>query len=855
MTERGNHEGTTPIVSGLSTREEYVQRAIRSIERVRMQSTNTSGEYSNVVGISGARGVGKSTLLQYACKRLRRSPADIVLDIITPSDLGSAKSLFVLVLMALKLHLEDFQRVHRSEREVHKTAQEFHERLVSILLDATRSTRAYLPNIQSAAQNADEFGWQMVQGERSAYQAKRDFAQWLPEFLNFQSGFVTKRQEAKHPLLIVPLDDFDLSPELLPSTIEDIGRFLSGLRVAVLLAFTDDAMIRAVSHRILFSYVPIIDRLEQMHLWNPAAVSREVDDFIAKFVPDPLRVQLPQWEKPIEKMLFRPPEGGATILELMSSIRLAEHYRVSRFSDFFDLSNAVFLGQEQGNVIPSYFVSILPSSARGLSHLHEVLLQIVEQHDSSEPLNGKEVFSLLKTFTGICVGDLPHQDRVEWADAVIFRPDGRIEFNFMGLEWYYKRGNRATILKRDSHAYIRPVIQNIDKFTAKDNQKVRQIGNVLSVVDDTASIDFSINYIESFLVRRKTGEKSEDQKGREVSYLLLAGLVRIFTEADEVLRGPQAYSFGFPSYNFSHILTNVSFDGKKTDSLSVGVPDWLYYLPYFIVAKVWNTWTEDILAWDEDAFRVHIENTLLLDFFCVQNLLLILYTNSGTRIMVRRLGDLKQAYSSLKGWLEESKNELAEKVRELAGGAGEYKFRTHHKLLREFAICAIHATNRLAASQDLMNWLCDNVIKPCNAALAANERASEIWETVGGRPTFDAPDSPAGCSLISDLLETLFKVDKKLFEKIAEDIYSRWEAIVLKRAKGQYAIVQQLQEQKLISESEADTMLDKGLTAAIRAKLTGLLKPQNMALIEQTFQVALDDTGKEGRPPETFKAR
>jgi hypothetical protein len=251
-----------------------MEKVVMNVGALRSQKKEGFVEYRNVIGISGSRGVGKSTILHAARKELGKNPHDLVLEVISPSDINVTESIISVVMISilyqLKQKIAEYEKVtdsgkNKPEEDPIFHLNKFHEKLISIALGLSRSTKIALPSIQNAAAG-DEFSWQLIQAEQSLYGSKRLFNEWLEDFMEYNSSLIKESSEKRRGMLIISLDDFDLFPDLLPRAVTDIGRYLQSDRIVVLMAFTEDAMIRAVAHHIVKPYTPRLEQLEKLRL-------------------------------------------------------------------------------------------------------------------------------------------------------------------------------------------------------------------------------------------------------------------------------------------------------------------------------------------------------------------------------------------------------------------------------------------------------------------------------------------------------------------------------------------------------------------------------------------------------------
>jgi len=428
-------------------RREFADLVLKQIEILRVRAAGSQVEFGNVIGISGGRGVGKSTVVRQVCSRLRAIGCDIVLDPVTPRDLGIARSLSSVVLLGLR---EEIRRLrHRIEATVDEGSKEdaatkeelanHEQRLLGITLSLARSLES---SVTQAASTGDEYRWQVVRAEEAAYLAKREFHTWLGEFMSFRSTVMD--DSSPRALLVVPLDDFDLEPEYLPDVIGELGRFLLSDRIVVPLAFTDDAMFRAVAQKLLGPLQGTLEALEGAGFTSEELMTLEVDDFISKVVPSAGRVFLPDWSHPLEKLMFRPPGSNETLIDVMRMIPMGTSSSWSSLAQCFDLSDRLRLRRPGQDLIPSSFCDMLPGTARGLRSLHDLMSGYLPAIQAGK-LNQEVYLEFLRRFVLTVSRVMPHRDQLDVRDSIVFGPEGRIMLDFRQLDFHALRytGGRA----------------------------------------------------------------------------------------------------------------------------------------------------------------------------------------------------------------------------------------------------------------------------------------------------------------------------------------------------------------------------------------------------------------------------
>ena len=811
---------------------EYVDAIRQKVELVRKRPWKGPGDFPNLIGISGGRGVGKSTLLASAVSQM--SESDLVLDVVKPSDFGAATSLGATVLTGIREDIDEL--LADATDEYMPTLRSLRETLLDIGLDTVQGDKLAMANIRHAPGAAD-YGWRLTKAEDSRYSDRRRFSEWLPSYLDFRTK-VRGGPTGGQPLLVIPLDDFDMAPALLSSTIEDLGRFLDGERIAVLFAFAEDSLVRAVSAKLIGPFLPEFDKYVRLGLVTPESLSREATDYVTKMLPPALRVELPSWESASAKLMYKPIGSEKTLIDLLKSIQLGDPYPVHSLGDYFEIS--CFLQLPGASILPSMYCDMLPSNARALYNLYEVLYSFSKRY-GQRPISTKDLLSLLRTFVGICATDLPRREQEEYQKRCIFPAGGGIEFDFRDFTIGRTLGRGVLAFKAQKH-FMRPVLARSRSFVEDVTADSAKLSDGILLNATSSNIQIDLRRFENvYGVLDGKSEASEEHYETSHGFTRILTFLYEFVEANRSELGVGEYgSLGFPG-GAVWSAQRVGVDDIDTDNLFLLLPDFEHHLPVFVYNYAWNHWIDQLRISKPDPRSEAISDIIVLLHFC-----LLCDIQSGTRHHIEDMPKEETSETELRTLDGVLREDLAQRINNLSGD-------TRHCFMAEDAFsgwlltCAFHSTSSLIMSPDLHSWFIEHVIGPL---LRAQEETGEsgfadLCGKLLKRGTINADSLPAGV-VVSDLLHAISVTAPDIFQKHGMSWFEEWGNYVRSTEGGRASLAQQLVDNDVLSVDEGREILAEGVGIAMQAKIAQL--PKDVQDLVYSVFSKVGDEGPESSP-------
>lgn len=865
--DSSNEGHETQAGEALSQRQEYVDQVLSYVEAIRGRKLAGQLEFDNIIGISGQRGVGKSTLLRHTCQALEGRGGDIVLEPITPQDLGMSLSIGSVVLIGLRQDVDALRELIESEgdKERRDRVRELENTLLEVTLGLARSLRS---SVRQEVSSGDEYRWQVTRAEESTYVSKRLFHEWLHEYFVFRSEVLGIRDD--NSLLVVALDDFDLDPELLPSAIGELGRFLLSERIVIILAFTDEAMFRAIAQKLLDPLHETFEALERTGYLTQESMVREIDDYVSKVVPSATRVFLPSWSQPLEKLLYCPPGSDKPLVELLDSVKLGPEGPWRSLAQIFDLSDWLSLGKKTPGHVPSHFCEILPDSARGLRSLYDVLWPFASLPNPGA-IADSELFNLLDRLVRVSSLMMSHRDRSELQDVIEFLPSGRISLDFRSLRFLKSYSGGTGFRTTRTEGTRRLLAEDVPQLRMREGLSSRDdIEGIVPAITEPLMAETRVVRIGDFASFRivpetDNGTRSASTRAaqdgtppglRRVQYGRLLELVHEITKISKgIFDGHWGEIRYWGTVDWSGTVT-ITVSDQESDDLFFMIPDWNWYFPYFLYATAWNEMVDRTRGIEFDVDDPHQGARLAeigsatKDLLFAQHLQLILSVETGTRFDVgdpigpRPTPDLLRAATHRR---QEETIELLQRY--IAQGVPNHFFDSRIAFVADFAVCALYGTTRVLLSDDAIAWVRENLLPPALDLLRGFEGTDWVWEMLWRRVRWN-PESIATAFVLADHLESMAILDPEYFRANAQDLHARWTEALRNRIGGQYELAEQLRARGILTNEESDTLLSEGPTPVILAKLS-TVDPSLRELVLGVFgaESTGSDTSEKSRGP------
>jgi hypothetical protein len=247
-----------------------------------------------VVSIFGGRGTGKSTLLYFSANTLGQKDDHLVVPIIDPEGFAAGDTLGGWVLAHLDHQLKDHERAFEPECPGNRTLGQMSEDLRRA--QAVRSGQ-YLPGLGIRGLNYDDFA-------RDAVKIPAHGVRMASRVAEFLDGLASARA-TPNLKVVIPVDDADLFPELLPSIVADAQMLGASARVAVIFAADPKTLTQALQIAFLSDNDNGASLALSSGLMTPHFVKELTGRRLVKHFPRSLRLELPALS-PEQRLSFCP---------------------------------------------------------------------------------------------------------------------------------------------------------------------------------------------------------------------------------------------------------------------------------------------------------------------------------------------------------------------------------------------------------------------------------------------------------------------------------------------------------------------------------------------------------------------
>jgi hypothetical protein len=521
----------------------------------------TASDAESTISILGDRGQGKTTLLHFVCARLIANNSDLILPIARPDRFAGNDTLTGWVLASLREILEaEYPSFLESKQDFGLVRTTLRERLEQLRQQEAVISRDFGEGLAHQNLSLGEFAKDASDLSSAGATFGRKWDQFVTKLLRVLPLASANRRP---PLLIIPVDDADLRPDLLPSIFRDL-RLLSvsssvisiycGSRQSTRAAFLLNQLQRE-------SGGANLEKLLALKLVSIDAIIDGARRQLVKVLPSQYSVSLEELTV-TERLRFCPVGESESIDRLLSRVRVSGIPFVSSALELVDFTARLRLPPETSRFVPSPYANCLSPVPRDLSQLHQTLKRILSNSEETQRQGTQALRVLLDHAFAHSSTYVPGEldGVIRW---VRLPHKLGIELDFKKLIFGKAVGTGGLLSKRTVGQWsVRTSVRHLRKFFAAYSKDVE---------DENP----------------KTTEESGGLLSEAFSsFLYLAYELADADSAFEMLGIEGRFSrAGGRSWN--HLL-EVSVDSEGTDDMFWLVPSWDSPYDYFLYAEIWN---------------------------------------------------------------------------------------------------------------------------------------------------------------------------------------------------------------------------------------------------------------------------
>ncbi len=312
-----------------------------------------------IVSVFGGRGTGKSTLLHFAAHRLAQHRDHLVLPVIDPEAFAPGDTLIGWALAELERIFTDADLAEDVEPDGRALGQLFEDLRRA---EAARGS-AYLEGLEQRGLSFEDFARDAVKLPMHGVRAASRVELLL-------DGLAAARQ-TPDLRIVIPVDDADLFPELLPSIVSDAQLLSSSPRVVLLFAADRETLAQALQLAFLAQHRDAASTALEHHLLDASAVRAIVARRLVKHFPRSLRIDLSSLTL-AQRLSFRP----ITAADQPSLVEVLPRFGIPYDPDR-TLADLFVVRDTAGRVLgPSQNALGLSDNARDIRQLHEAIASI-----------------------------------------------------------------------------------------------------------------------------------------------------------------------------------------------------------------------------------------------------------------------------------------------------------------------------------------------------------------------------------------------------------------------------------------------------------------------------------------------
>lgn len=644
---------------------------LKDFDNIAEEQVTPPLEFQNIIGIVGQRGSGKSTLLQFVCKKLKEE-GHFVSPIVRPEKVAPLQSLNEFVLAGISKHYEAMYRELNALPDKDKD-----EKLRQDVIEALRQlTRLSENNIRSSAKfqknldNSvdDDF---FLSGSKQAAESSLKFdgiqlGKVLQTLFQLESTLhkpseSEDRLKSEDRFLIIPCDDCDSVPSLLPHFIFDMAK-LSVPRIVILFAYNMEALRRAVATQVITPIKDINEMMKELHLSQDSDISSEIVNIIRKFSPESMRVYLPEANHPIERYEYFFLEEEEMLKNLLTKIILDGDEGIT-FRHLLDLS--LYIKDAQVPIFTP-LIHILPKSRRGLFNIHRLLQLIIKKSNKKKIDNFEDIKAVIHSLFN-------NNDLL---------PESIMDTIKQRMTWH--TDNKITVDNRS--IAVHPSLQNMTY--------IYEEGNISILVNRIVEYHANVNEGEA---ERKYAETHEHNI---FSWMCLINELRTFNEEG------RWESFPKPIGDFWDPIKLVINHERRPCALAMQ-PYHTSYIPYLLYDHLWSKLMTNLQTMNKNKPTPGTDHQR--DLAGLVHLWLVCRIPFKDPIDVPQLFDNENNLdSAVSAW----KKNVAEVVRMVIKdhNSKEKLYRWAFPLTLEYGMCFLHAASSFLFSDTQLQWLKQDII-------------------------------------------------------------------------------------------------------------------------------------------------
>jgi hypothetical protein len=367
-----------------------------------------------VVSVFGRRGTGKSTLLQFVARHLSSDEDYLVLPIIDPEAFVPGDSLAGWVFAHIERTLETKERAH----ELHPGGHSLEGLLDDLRRTATTRGSSYLEGLRRRGLTFTEYTRDAAMLPAHSVRATERVAALLDG--------LARARDRLDLRVVIPVDDADLFPELLPDIVRDAQLLSASPRVVLLFAADRATLARALQLGFVSANGEGAATALRHRLLEPDDVAATVARRMVKHFPRSLRIELPTLT-PEQRLAFQPITAGSaqTLFEALSTL-MVERDPARSLAEMFVVRDTA--GRQLA--VSPYALS-LSQNARDIRQLHEAISAI---EPSSPDAASRGVWTILRHGLDGLQPELPPRASEAIAiDGTDRDPTLRFDFSHVGL--------------------------------------------------------------------------------------------------------------------------------------------------------------------------------------------------------------------------------------------------------------------------------------------------------------------------------------------------------------------------------------------------------------------------------------
>lgn len=378
-----------------------IEEQIDEMRTIANENKDIVLQKTNNIGILGVRGAGKTSILHTLRKKIReQNNGDIILEIIIPENMSESSTLMETILGLLKHEVDVMESgtQNTSSRCIHLDST-LHNKYNEVVRTFTYIQKNYREILISEFTNENEY----IKKSKEVFNSDSEFIKNWKEFLVMaleQKKKMLKEQgievpSQKEPMLIVFIDDIDLSTYRCTDVVKTLLSYLSSERVITFLSGDIDTFEEALTLDFLRKEQALDESVFEQVYYN---VNKGEDhsgdklqgdkdarlierkkllayEYLKKVIPPTFRHQVKVWNvEERASYIIQENENSLNLGELLCD-RLRGY-----IPEYFFRYQDNHSGKTQ--ILP-YFFELFDSTSRGLNNVYSVLNNIEKNNDGS----------------------------------------------------------------------------------------------------------------------------------------------------------------------------------------------------------------------------------------------------------------------------------------------------------------------------------------------------------------------------------------------------------------------------------------------------------------------------------------